>query len=879
MGQQPANRTINTGTYIEGGVYTEGGSYINGDQVNNTLVSAYVFQGEDAAERYRLFAQDRPQPYHPDRPFHTLEEPLFTGREEHIQQIVERLSSPHCSAIAIYGPPDMGKTSMLTAGIIPRLVQNGALVIHLQDYIYPIPCIRRELLRQAQALGLTLGERTPVPELVKTVNTASQRGIVLILDQFERFFMAHIDPLEAQALRRDLPQALEAVGPSQFKVIIAIRSDLQTDLDREWGDLLPDLRQSPVHLTHLTRQQARQAIEHPLTIIRSAFYNETVLDNQILPDLDALDDLEESTILPADLQIVCSRLYEAAQTEPKPLINENLYLKVSQGKGAEQIIDWHFEHLLGNIPEMQSDLARQIAAAMLDPGLGFWVTPGDLQIEAARLDEIAATLEAMAGAGLLVWHTTGEQRAYAFASNSLAKAAYRTAGPEVQKRHQARNELEYVWRAWVTYNAWASRGQLNYLRTYCTNRPYPPERALLLLRSSVLRQVEHTAWLERLRQEDAALLLKRLEMHAPPDPQSDERLSRLSQASLLLGMHEMPEYSPNPAFGPLAWNAAANPDPVCREAACLALHAVYPEESLQRLEAAVQSGKFGSRRSSEMRGILSDADPQIAKQNTGLPVRQRLAVWGWRARRRFNQQAAYIGAVALGGALGAGFALGLLRAVLGFLLGEQGGFFFYNYFPMGFLTGGALALGLLLVNVLRLSPPETSASGSASRPLLPSLGMGALFFALLNILLNLQLHLGALIAAPLIPPLAFIQGLALSQAVYDQPQAGWRLGPLRWILRLGLAAILSALVQAAFVLAKNFGVGLVYSWSLYFYESRLYDRFAAAGGEPSASLFAVLSMFDAALAGLALALGLAAGMVIAGNWHRRWKDLVERAAA
>ena len=103
---------------------------------------------------------------------------------------------------------------------------------------------------------------------------------------------------------------------------------------------------------------------------------------------------------------------------------------------------------------------------------------------------------------------------------------------------------------------------------------------------------------------------------------------------------------------------------------------------------------------------------------------------------------------------------------------------------------------------------------------------------------------------------------------------------------LGTAAAVFALVQALFVGVDlmlgpddHLGVGLITAWSGYFYESRLLDNLARWGLESvvaTKNWFHYAAIIDAALTGMAMAVGLSAGLIAADTWYQRWEKLVNQ---
>ena len=61
------------------------------------------------------------------RPFRTDEQALFFGRDTDIASCVERLRTE--PLLAVLGQSGAGKSSFVSAGVIPRLRERGPLVV------------------------------------------------------------------------------------------------------------------------------------------------------------------------------------------------------------------------------------------------------------------------------------------------------------------------------------------------------------------------------------------------------------------------------------------------------------------------------------------------------------------------------------------------------------------------------------------------------------------------------------------------------------------------------------------------------------------------------------------------------------------------------
>jgi hypothetical protein len=876
------------GAVVVGDVRLEDGTFIGRDQINN-YYRRYVTQVFPPRVTDEV---DLKHPYVGERPFQTKDRDIFTGRGAKIQSVVDQFDDPGNQTAVIYGPSDVGKTSLISAGVLPRLNGDGAEVVPLRDYRHAGPLLRALLHGRAVQLGADVAQNAASPDLARAILAATPARLVIVLDQFERLFLHDVGKSEQEMLRRDLGEILAAVEPQRLRILIAIRDDWHSELNRTWGDLLPGLRDMPVYLEPFDWGQAYEAIMRPVARVgRLPGLDKNFVKPQLLRDLDHLSQELPEKILPADLQIVCQRLRERAkEISEEQTIGSELYSKITDGKGALRLLDQYFRGLWAQIEAQRRPQAEHIAKKMLSMGWQTWVEPAQLATGGEPLVSIEATLDRMATAGLLVWHIAGDHRAYSFASNSTARAARRLVGPEAEKPLQAREELEYAWQDWIDDDRPAAVFQLHLIEDYAGDEALATEEALFLLRSAVTQRMPVGPWLARL--EPVLEAVRRLEEPPAKTVGADGDLTALWNQNHVLGLDDekLPAQRQSDEFGPVAWAAAAHDDPPCRETAVLALGSAYGTAALGRVRAAVREGQLGRGRLAELRGILADARDDVEDRLHREPLRDRFETWGWRFRRRLVRDWGYIGGVALGGAVGAGLALAALRLVLALLLRTgEGGRYFYNSFPMGFMLGGALSLGVLLVNAVRLRPQGSDPDAASPRPVVPAIVLGAAGFAAAHVLLLGLFSPRALVEQWLIPPLALAAGAGLSLAVHDQP-AAHKTGASRWVLRLAAAAAALALVQGAFAAVQvrldsaRLGSGLMFAWAGDLYRVLLPNGLArwglesaAAGVQENRIVFHYVAVADAALTGLALAAGLAIGMFRAGERYRERQSLVRRA--
>ena len=452
-----------------------------------------------------------------------------------------------------------------------------------------------------------------------------------------------------------------------------------------------------------------------------------------------------------------------------------------------------------------------------------------------------------------------------------------------QARQQAEQELSLLsalhqaWWNWTNQQILVGADQLRYLGGLGEDLQTQPAQALLLLRSAVQVNEPAETWLAHLRRTGAELIVEL------DDPAT--AIATREEASVF-ELEEVPKQGRPQDVGAVAWAAASHPDPAPRHTAAMALTAL-PEDpdagpervdaGLARIDGALAGIKWPWKRyarKAELRGALADGDPQIEHANGGLPPWDRLGIWFWRFGRRVVGDWERIVLLMLGGGLGAGLGLGLLRAlVVAFTLGRKNpASYLLMYGYTGAFLGAMLCLGMLLAGPAMLEPVRRW--GKKREPLdlkakLAAVLLGALFFGL-TLALLVGLRGLAVAERPLVYLFGFLMGLGLSLALYGQPRTGHKLGIGSAVLRVGLAAGISAGIQAIFIWVPDTGAALDVALSINFYE-------AFFGDMVPQSWLSWLALLDATLAGVVLTIGLSIGLGQANRLAEWLREIRERA--
>lgn len=239
-------------------------------------------------------------------PFTKDEKQLFFGRKKDIDKICRFLSLENL--MVLHSKSGIGKTSLINAGIIPKLSKESASLVikevRLHNYNAEIPQDPCEIAEEILDAGDSFLDRIPLKnaslwfsfkEILLINQWAADKEILLILDQFEELFTYPDEYIHAfseqlgylyhrempaeisKAIRRgeiideSLSNDIEELKlerwltqPLNIKILISIRSDRLHLINRLKVDL-PEIMINTYELDALSIEQAKDAIILPAT--------------------------------------------------------------------------------------------------------------------------------------------------------------------------------------------------------------------------------------------------------------------------------------------------------------------------------------------------------------------------------------------------------------------------------------------------------------------------------------------------------------------------------------------------------------------------------------------------------------------------------------
>ncbi|MFJ9713911.1 DNA-binding protein [Streptomyces sp. NPDC101234] len=288
----------------------------------------------EVAAEPRAEDEDVEPPYRGLARFEPGDADLFFGRDELTDRLVELTRSRRFTAV--FGPSGSGKSSLLRAGLIPRLRSPQA----------PGP-------RPAAVRVLTPGEHPLRVHEQRLIPKGTDGETWLIVDQFEELYTLRTDPAERDQFIDRLLTATDAA--SRLRVVIAVRADF---LGRcaEHPALTAALQDATVLAGPMSRDELREAITKPPQT--AGMIVERGLTARILDEVEGE---------PGALPLMSHALLETWRRRKGRALTLEAYEAAGGLHGA---IARSAEDVYARLTPSQAALARRILLRLVTPGDG-----------------------------------------------------------------------------------------------------------------------------------------------------------------------------------------------------------------------------------------------------------------------------------------------------------------------------------------------------------------------------------------------------------------------------------------------------------------------------------------------------------------------------
>jgi hypothetical protein len=346
-------------------------------------------------------------PYRGLEPFDERDAAFFFGRERESRLIAASLFAS--SLTLLYGASGVGKSSVLRAGVLPRLRERTDLlpvvfprisqdrsrgsVVERGWQTDPVSGIKESValalfdaagddeaaLRRFRDVVLQ-HDMTPLYEFMLECSEVSERRLMVILDQFEEYSLYHPND---ELFAEQFPRAI-VPGNRSVSFLVSLREDALAKLDRFKGRI-PSLWDSYRRIDHLERAAAEDAMRLPLREYNRRLPPgaepveiEDALVEAVLNDVQTESVQFDETgsggfdhpggtsgrIETPYLQLVMTRLWEREQAEQSPILR--LETLRAEG-GAAEIVRTHLDRVMLQFTAEEQDVAARVFHRLVTP--------------------------------------------------------------------------------------------------------------------------------------------------------------------------------------------------------------------------------------------------------------------------------------------------------------------------------------------------------------------------------------------------------------------------------------------------------------------------------------------------------------------------------
>jgi hypothetical protein len=314
-------------------------------------------------------------PYVGLEPFESRHRRYFFGRDRDIRIIADHvLARP---VVVLYGPSGVGKSSVLNVGLtseLPRL--SGWTIVRLRDWQDQTrleALAVAELLRELPDKPRRPSQRLRFAPLILWGSRRTRRPILLILDQFEEYFL-YRDPQVTREAELALATLLER-SDIPVHILISLRDDALHNLDMLRG-VIPGILDTTVQLGHLRDSDVEEAIRKPIARYNDDYRRDgkpIVIEDGLAATLirqlkeaetgfgkgRAVTAAERRIELPY-LQLALTKLWEAEGGMNATVLHEATLSAPDKLGGVQKIVRSHVNSVMSSLTDKEQELCARI---------------------------------------------------------------------------------------------------------------------------------------------------------------------------------------------------------------------------------------------------------------------------------------------------------------------------------------------------------------------------------------------------------------------------------------------------------------------------------------------------------------------------------------
>jgi tetratricopeptide (TPR) repeat protein/energy-coupling factor transporter ATP-binding protein EcfA2 len=333
----------------------------------------YLEQQEDGVQRLQeRLEREKPDdmalilacPYRELFAFQEEHAEFFFGRSTFINDLVQAVKTK--PLVAVVGASGSGKSSLVFAGLLPRLRQEGSWLIEsFRPEKQPFNRLAAAFVHQLEP---ELGKSDRIDKAINLANTIRQYGfayvlseilkehpgkqLLLVVDQFEELYTLCSEEERDRFIDVLLAGINDSLG---LKVVLTLRADFcgQAYTCRSLADAL---QSADLKLGSMNGEELREAIERPAQLMQ------VELEEKLTERL--LEDVKQE---PGNLPLLEFALTELWKKQRQRTLTHQAYAEIG---GVAKALANHAETVYAKLNETQQKQAQRIFLQLVHPGEG-----------------------------------------------------------------------------------------------------------------------------------------------------------------------------------------------------------------------------------------------------------------------------------------------------------------------------------------------------------------------------------------------------------------------------------------------------------------------------------------------------------------------------
>jgi serine/threonine protein kinase len=357
-------------------------------------------------------------PYVGLQPYSEADQDYFFGRERDSRIISSNLYA--AALTVLYGASGVGKSSVMRAGVFPRLRISERTAVVIFDGWADQNVLTTLKAKCLEAIAAVSGDgelpfdlSLPFDEILFSATQAFGGTLLVILDQFEEYFLYHPEAEKDNLFDEEFARAVNREDVDA-NFLVAMREDSLSRLDR-FRARIPNMLSNALRLRHLDATSARDAMRKPLDVYAAQHPTEQAMsiEDALVKELTEEIQVEKLMIgeggqgvierdtTDADvrieapfLQLALTRLWNEERAQGSQILRLETLDALG---GAGRIIRTHMDSAMNALSPEEQETAADIFRYMVTPsGTKIAYTVADLEYYARSTRPLRPVLDKLA---------------------------------------------------------------------------------------------------------------------------------------------------------------------------------------------------------------------------------------------------------------------------------------------------------------------------------------------------------------------------------------------------------------------------------------------------------------------------------------------------